>query len=230
MKKSPPSASSIRDRRRTPGQSRARATAHAIREAFVRLLVEKSYDQVTIRDVITLAGVGTGSFYEYFSSKDALAAVCIHLRVKEIAAAMRNSIEANRAQPLPARVDALLQAECAAPLAEPRLWAALFVLEREVSNIKAYRRHYSELLHLWEEALSAGADWPAGVARGEAAFAAHAIVYSLVSQSLIISVRRLEPDAMLRMLRTAVHGYLSRIASLAYREYDFHNSILYAIH
>src|SRR5262245_12129405 len=104
MKPAPPSAPD-RPQRRKPAQSRARATAHAIREAFVRLLVERGYDKVSIRQVIALAGVGIGSFYEYFSSKEALAAVCIHLRVKEIAAAMSASIDAARDRPLPDRVD-----------------------------------------------------------------------------------------------------------------------------
>jgi len=216
-----PATSAAPTRRRKPAQSRARATAHAIREAFVRLLVEKGYEKVSIRQVIALAGVGIGSFYEYFSSKDALAAVCIHLRVKETAAAMRDSIEASRSQPLPARVDALLRAQSAAALAEPEQWAALFLLERKVSGIEAFRRLYVEFVALWEEALSAGADWPAGAALGEAAFAAHAMTYSLVSQTLMTSAERPDPAVMRRMLRTAVHGYLSVMAPLAYRLHRF---------
>ncbi|RUP34954.1 MAG: TetR/AcrR family transcriptional regulator [Curvibacter sp.] len=111
MKDTPASAlKTTKTQRRRPAQSRARATADAIREAFVQLLVEKGYEKVSIRQVIGLAGVGIGSFYEYFSSKEALAAVCIHLRIKAIAADMRASIDAHRAEPLPARVDALLDA------------------------------------------------------------------------------------------------------------------------
>jgi AcrR family transcriptional regulator len=102
-------------RRPTPQASAiaARATADAIRDAFFQLLAEKPYDRISIRQVIGLAGVGIGSFYEYFSCKDALAAVCIHLRVKAIAATMRASIDAHRTEPLPARVDALIDAQSA---------------------------------------------------------------------------------------------------------------------
>jgi len=212
---------SSRSPRRKPAQSRARATAHAIREAFVRLLVEKGYEKVTIREVIALAGVGIGSFYEYFSSKDALAAVCIHLRIKEIAAAMRESIDASRALPLPGRVDALLRAQCSAPLAEPEQWTALFLLERRVSGIEAFRQLYGEFVALWEGALSGGADWPAGADAAEAAFGAHAMTYSLVSQALMTGRKQPDTAAMWRVVRTAVHGYLSLLAPLAYRLHRF---------
>ncbi len=207
--------------RRKPAQSRAQATARAIRDAFVRLLVEKGYDKVSIRQVIALAGVGIGSFYEYFSSKEALAAVCIHLRVKDIAAAMHVAIDATRAEPLPARVNALLAAQSAAALAEPEQWAALFLVERKISGIEAFRRLYADFVQLWEDALSAGADWPADAPLAQAAFAAHAMTYSLVSQTLMTATSRPDPETMARLLRTAVHGYLSVLAPAAYRLHRF---------
>ena len=74
--------------RRRPVQSRSRETARAIRDAFVRLLAEKPYPQVTIREIVMVAGVGLGTFYEYFDSKDALARACVHLRTKELLRAL----------------------------------------------------------------------------------------------------------------------------------------------
>ncbi|EHP39713.1 TetR family transcriptional regulator [Cupriavidus basilensis OR16] len=214
-------SSTARTQRRRPAQSRSRATADAIREAFVQLLVEKGYEKVSIRQVIGLAGVGIGSFYEYFSSKDALAAVCIHLRVKAIAADMRASIAANRAEPLPVRVDALLDAQSAPALAEPEQWAALFLVERKVSGIEAFRRMYGEFMQLWVEALSAGPGWPSGIPAQPAAFAAHAMAYSLVSQALLTTSGRIDTAALRRMVGHAVHGYLSIHAPYAYRLYRF---------
>jgi len=206
-------------RRRKPAQSRARATADAIRDAFFQLLAEKPYDRISIRQVIGLAGVGIGSFYEYFSCKDAMAAVCIHLRIKAIAASMRASIDAHRAEPLPDRIDALIDAQLAAPLAEPEHWAALFVVERKVSGIEAFRNMYAEFVQLWMEALSGGGDWPVETALESAAFAAHAMTYSLVSQTLMTAPRPVDPAALRRMVGNAVHGYLSIHAPLAYRLY-----------
>lgn len=204
-------------KRRKPTQSRARATAQAIEQAFVQLLVEKGYAQVTIRQVLALAGVGAGSFYEYFASKEALAAVCIRQRVRAIADGLQAAVLASAAAPLPERVDALLAAQLQAPLAEPEQWASLFHLERQVSKPQAFRELYREFVALWERGLGAGGDWPAGVALGDAAFAAHAIAYSLVSQTLMARSERPDAAALQALVRQAVHGYLSVVAPRAYR-------------
>jgi len=200
-------------KRRLPTQSRSRATSEAIQQAFVQLLTEKSYAKVSIREVIHLAGVGIGSFYEYFSTKDALAAVCIRRQVRLIAVAMGRSIEATQGLTLPERVDALLLAQCAAPLDRPGLWAALFLLERQVSGIEAFRSLYDEFVALWASLLAQ--DVPAPLLQ-DAALASHAIVYGLVSQ--ILMVRGARPDAatVRRTLRDALHGYLARVAPQAY--------------
>lgn len=204
-------------KRRKPTQSRARATARAIEQAFVQLLVEKGYAQVTIRQVLALAGVGTGSFYEYFASKEALAALCIRQRVRAIADALLAALPALGEAPLPQRVDALLAAQLAAPLAEPEQWAALFHLERQVSKPQAFRELYREFVALWERGLGAGADWPADAPLADAAFAAHAIAYSLVSQTLMARSERPDAAALRALVRQAVHGYLSVLAPRAYR-------------
>ncbi len=182
----------------------------------MQLLVEKGYAQVTIRQVLALAGVGTGSFYEYFASKEALAALCIRQRVRAIADALQAAVQACAGLPLPERVDALLAAQLQAPLAEPEQWAALFHLERQVSQPKAFRELYREFVALWERGLD-GADWPSGVALGDAAFAAHSIAYSLVSQTLMARCERPEAAALRALVRQAVHGYLSVVAPRAYR-------------
>lgn len=208
-------------RRRRPAQSRARATTDAIEQAFVQLLVEKGYQKMSIRQLIALAGVGIGSFYEYYASKDALAAICIHARVQKIAEAMRASVTAARGEPLPARADAMLSAQAAAPLAEPEQWAALFLVERQVSGIEAFRKHYAQCVQLWREMLAAGPGWPDDATIDEAAFAAHAMVYSLVSQTLMTRTDRPDADALRRLLRSAVHGYLSVLAPQAYRLHRF---------
>lgn len=207
----------VAPKRRKPTQSRARATAQAIEQAFVQLLVEKGYAQVSIRQVLALAGVGAGSFYEYFASKEALAAVSIRQRVRAIADALQQSAQAAAGLPLPERVDALLDAQLQAPLAEPEQWAALFHLERQISKPQAFRELYREFVATWERGLGAGADWPAGATLEDAAFAAHAIAYSLVSQTLMARSERPDAAALRALVRQAVHGYLSVVAPRAYR-------------
>ncbi|MDR3099213.1 MAG: TetR/AcrR family transcriptional regulator [Paraburkholderia sp.] len=217
----PPSPGALATKRRRPAQSRALATTGAIQQAFIQLLVERGYRAVSIRQIVALAGVGTGSFYEYYSSKDELAAVCIRLGIRRIAAAMRECIDARQNEPLPQRVDALIHAQSAEPLANPEQWAALFVLERRISEVDTYRELYREFVRMWSKALTCGPGWPDGAPAQEAAFAAHSMVYGLVTQALI--TRTVAPDAgtVGRVLRTAVHGYLSVAAPLAYRLYRF---------
>ena len=212
----------IRDsRRRKPSQSRARATAEAIQQAFLQILAQKSYSRISIREVISLAGVGVGSFYEYFSSKDALAAICIRRQIREIAVAMSDCVATRGSEPLHLRVDALLEAQARAPLAEPEQWAAIFMIERQISRIEAFRSLYAEFVQLWVTMLGAGSDWPREVSVEEAAFAAHTMVYSLVSQTLLTRTSRPDGAAVRRLLRTAVHGYLSVLAPMAYRLHRF---------
>ncbi|WP_043287713.1 TetR/AcrR family transcriptional regulator [Paraburkholderia oxyphila] len=212
---------SVNAKRRKPAQSRARATAEAIQQAFIQLLVEQGYDQTSIRQVTSLAGVGIGSFYEYFSSKEALAAVCIHLRVKAVAATMRACIDAHRDAPLPERIDALIDAQIQAPLAESEHWAALFLVERRISEADAFRKPYAEFVQLWVDMLDAGPGLPAQRRDTGTAFTIHSMIYGLVSQALITRIPGIDPARLRTTIRTAVHGYVSVIAPLAYRLFEF---------
>ena len=64
--------------RRLPKQNRSRSVVSAVVEAFEEQLGGVSDpDEVTIDAVIDRAGVGVGSFYEYFASKDAVLAAVI---------------------------------------------------------------------------------------------------------------------------------------------------------
>lgn len=216
-------------KRRKPAQSRARATAEAIQQAFVQLLVEHGYERVSIRQVISLAGVGIGSFYEYFSDKEALAAVCIHLRVKQIAGSMQAVVDthvnahvnAHVGAPLPERIDALLEAQIHATLAEPGQWSALFLLERRVSGTGAFRKLYGEFVQLWAAMLAGEPEIDGDAQRDEAAFAIHSMIYGLVSQALMTHAGPADPTRLRALVRTAVHGYVSVLAPRAYRLFRF---------
>lgn len=220
-KHSTPAAESARVSRRRPQQARARVTAQAIREAFEQLLVERGYERVSIRQIIAHAGVGTGSFYEYFASKAELASVCVHLRVKQIRMDMAEALAGARELPLPARVDAILAAQSAPIFAEPERWRALFLVERQVSDIAAYRKQYAEFVQMWEQVLQQAPGWTAPTPLAEAAFAVHALSYGLISQGLMSSEQAPDAEAWRRQLERAVHGYLSLLEPLAYRLYRF---------
>jgi AcrR family transcriptional regulator len=58
--------------RRRPRQARSQATVEAILIASRRVLIRDGYAGFTTQRVAEVAGVGIGSLYEYFRSKDAL--------------------------------------------------------------------------------------------------------------------------------------------------------------
>jgi AcrR family transcriptional regulator len=69
MRRKPPAQRSFL--RRTPVQERSRALVDAVVATFDQML-RSSDDDVTIESLLQRAGVGIGSFYEYFSNKDSL--------------------------------------------------------------------------------------------------------------------------------------------------------------
>jgi len=200
--------------RRKPRQSRARQTSQALQEAFVRLLVEHGYAGVTIREITAVAGTGLGSFYEYFSSKEDLARVCIHLRSKALLATMRAAVDAQAGRPLAEVVDAVIDALLAVHRAHPQEWGAHYLLERHLSGAEAYRKMYERFVDEWVHAIeSAAGAQPGGAARREAARVSQTIVYGLFAHAFI-GAGAVPPDtrALARQARTAIAAYLRAAA------------------
>lgn len=140
--------------RRRPRQSRAQATSDALQQAFVQLLLERGHANVTIREIAAVAGVSVGTFYEYFGDKQSLAALCIHRRVLALAERLRAAAHGLRGMPRAEVAAALVDLQVEVIAADAALWGALFVLERQVSPLAAYRRHYTAYVALWRDALA----------------------------------------------------------------------------
>ena len=138
----PKRAGNARKPRRKPVQSRAQESSRAIQEAFVRLLDEKPYGQVTIREIAMVAGVGLGTFYDYFDSREALARACVHLRTKALLQALASTYSTIGAYDLEAGIAAAIDRQVAIFETAPREWRQHFLLERQKSDLKYYLSAY----------------------------------------------------------------------------------------
>ncbi|QXW25685.1 TetR/AcrR family transcriptional regulator [Acinetobacter johnsonii] len=143
--------------RRKPRQSRAKLTQEALQESFVRLLHERPASQITIREITDLAGVGLGTFYEYFSKKEDLIALTIHLHVKHNAESLKSYaqrlIELSTKLSFEDYLQQIIHFQLEQIQARQFLWAQTFLLERQVSDIESYRKSYAMMVQMWQSIL-----------------------------------------------------------------------------
>lgn len=197
--------------RRRPRQSRAQQTSRALQEALVQLLVEHEYAGISIREIVSVAGTGLGSFYQYFASKDDLARVCLHLRSKALLAAMGEAAERNAGRPLAQIASALIAALSDAHREHASEWDAHYLLERHLSGAEAYRKMYERFVEGWAKAFAAAGDPLPPDRLREAALVSHTLVYGLFSHAFIGNEGRLDMGALTRCADQAVQGCLRRI-------------------
>ena len=143
--------------RRKPRQSRARITQEALMESFVRLLAERSANEITIREITDLAGVGLGTFYDYFSKKEDLIALTIHQHVKSNAEMLKSyaqsRYELSTNLKFPEYLQQVIHFQLQEIQAKQFLWAQSFLLERQVSSIESYQKSYAMMVQMWQSIL-----------------------------------------------------------------------------
>jgi len=197
--------------RRKPRQSRALHTSQALQEAFVRLLVERGYAGITIREIVLVAGTGVGSFYEYFASKEDLARVCLHLRSKALLLAFRAAAEGHAGRPTREVVDALIASQIEAHRAQPLEWGAHYLLERQLSGPDAYRKMYERFVDEWAGALAAASDALPDGPRQEAARVCLTLIYGLMAQAHIGAGSAPDLATISRQACGALNAYLESL-------------------
>lgn len=174
--------------RRRPRQSRAKLTQEALQESFVRLLHEHSADKITIREITDLAGVGLGTFYEYFSKKEDLIALTIFQQVKSNAEQLKSyaqqQIELSTNLTLQEYLQRIVHFQLEQIQAQQFLWAQTFLLERQISNIESYRKSYAMMLEMWRSILPPFIQDSKQLQRSS--LNVQRICYGFVSQSLLM--------------------------------------------
>jgi AcrR family transcriptional regulator len=60
-------------------------TRRGLREGFIRLLIQKDYDSISIQDIATEAETARVTFYRHYKNKEELLVECLSLTYKEVA-------------------------------------------------------------------------------------------------------------------------------------------------
>jgi AcrR family transcriptional regulator len=97
-----PSSSRIRWVR-PPRQKRSERTLHRLLDAAERLLDRKTFDELTVQDVVKAAKSSVGSFYARFADKEALLAALYDRHQEEVGATVSAAVDRERwrGTPLP---------------------------------------------------------------------------------------------------------------------------------
>ena len=196
--------------RRKPRQSRAKLTQEALQESFVRLLHERSAAEITIREITNLAGVGLGTFYEYFAKKEDLLALTIHLQVKQHAEHLKSyaqqQLELSTVVEINRYIATIIQFQLQQIQAQQWLWAQTFLLERQVSHIETYQKSYSMMLQMWQQIFAPVIHNAEQQLR--LALNLHRISYGFISQSLLINPHFQDWDALHTDISLAIQPFL----------------------
>ena len=184
--------------RRRPRQSRAKLTQEALQESFVRLLHERHAHEITIREITDMAGVGLGTFYEYFSKKEDLIALTIHQHVKgnaeQLKSYAQSLMELSTKLSFTDYLQQIIHFQLKQIQARQFLWAQAFLLERQVSNIESYRKSYAMMVQMWYSILQPYIEDEAQLK--VISLNVQRVCYGFVSQSLLVEPKFVEWDQL----------------------------------
>ncbi|AUX85420.1 TetR/AcrR family transcriptional regulator [Acinetobacter sp. ACNIH2] len=184
--------------RRRPRQSRAKLTQEALQESFIRLLHERHAHEITIREITDMAGVGLGTFYEYFSKKEDLIALTIHQHVKgnaeQLKSYAQSLMELSTKLSFTDYLQQIIHFQLEQIQARQFLWAQAFLLERQVSNIESYRKSYAMMVQMWYSILQPYIEDEAQL-KG-ISLNVQRVCYGFVSQSLLVEPKFVEWDQL----------------------------------
>ncbi|MCO8047756.1 TetR/AcrR family transcriptional regulator [Acinetobacter towneri] len=191
-------------------------TQEALQESFVRLLHERSAAEITIREITNLAGVGLGTFYEYFAKKEDLLALTIHLQVKQHAERLKSyaqqQLELSTVVEINRYIATIIQFQLQQIQAQQWLWAQTFLLERQVSHIETYQKSYSMMLQMWQQIFAPvihNAELQLRLALN-----LHRISYGFISQSLLINPHFQDWGTLYTDISLAIQPFLVSVSDI----------------
>jgi AcrR family transcriptional regulator len=120
-----------------PRQSRSKATVDAIATAAARILARDGYEGANVNAIAELAGVGIGSLYQYFPSKDALVAEVIKRHSARMIEVFQDGLVDLAFLPMPEACRGIVKRALAAFAVDPALRA---VIVEEVPDLVGLTR------------------------------------------------------------------------------------------
>ncbi len=171
--------------RRKPVQSRSQQTSIAIQDAFVRLLGEAPYGRITIREIVQVAGVGLGTFYDYFDGKDDLARTCVHLRTKNLLQSLRRRRAELAGCGLAEGIAGVVDSQLSIIKCAPKEWTQHFLLERQKTDLRYYQSAYELFVEECRRVIVSASDWPSKTPAEEPARQVFTLIYGAIAHALL---------------------------------------------
>lgn len=185
-------------------------TVLALEQAFVRVLMRHGdFQKIRVREVVELAGVGIGTFYDYFPNLQMLAASATRTRRDMLISSLRQTMVRHADSSLFTLIDAMLDECVQTALQQPKEWAALLVIERQVDDLQGFQDFHLGIQQTWADAFRSHC--PSAYSLKITAMSAmvHAITYGWCVQEILVFRGDRTRQASRHELGLAVHGYLN---------------------
>ena len=138
-----------RVRRRAPVQRRARGTVDDVLAATARIIERDGYAALTTNEIARVAGVGAGSLYQYFPSKDAVVEALQERHFAKMGDAFLERMEELAHAPLPELVHGLATLMRTSDLLNSKLSKALLAVPSRgrPRAVLALEQRCADILH-----------------------------------------------------------------------------------
>jgi AcrR family transcriptional regulator len=141
--------------RKSASQERSRLTVEALLEATARVLMKEGYDRASTNKIAAVAGVGIGSLYQYFPSKEALVAAVVERHMQEMLQVLRDALLKVAGRPIEVAARELVSVMFDAHRVNPKLHRVLAEQVPRIGrleNIEAIEREAYALVRGYLEA------------------------------------------------------------------------------
>jgi AcrR family transcriptional regulator len=115
-------------------------------EAAARIVERDGYDAANVNEIARVAGVSTGSLYQYFPTKEALVGAVAQRQSNEMIAVFVRELEALPLEPFDQAVQAIVRASLIAFRFRPRLRRVILEQVPEVSRMLTATEDFDDRL------------------------------------------------------------------------------------